>query len=209
MILIGQYDSPFVRRVAIGLDLYGIPYDHRPWSAFSDAEKIAEFNPLCRVPTLVLDDDRSIVETTFILDFLDSLAATNKRLIPESGSPRQSALKTCSLASGLCDKMVSLVYERVFHAVPSEVWTNRCSDQIVSVLASLEMECTALDTPYWLGGSPGHADVAVACAVRFLSEAHPKIFEGGHWPCLQNHSARCEELESFKRKTQVFIPPKG
>src|SRR5262249_34848211 len=56
MILIGQYDSPFVRRVGIALTLYGLPFEHRPWSTFSDAEKIRPYNPLTRVPTLVLDD---------------------------------------------------------------------------------------------------------------------------------------------------------
>ena len=37
MILIGQYDSPFVRRVGIALRLYGLAFEHQPWSAFSDA----------------------------------------------------------------------------------------------------------------------------------------------------------------------------
>ena len=56
MILIGQYDSPFVRRVAIALTLYRIPFEHRPWSTFGDAEKIRPYSPMMRVPTLVLDD---------------------------------------------------------------------------------------------------------------------------------------------------------
>ena len=54
MILIGQFDSPFVRRVAITMRLYGIVFEHRPWSTFGDAERIAAYNPLRRVPTLVL-----------------------------------------------------------------------------------------------------------------------------------------------------------
>ena len=48
MILIGQYDSPFVRRVAIAMRLYGMEFEHRPWSVFGDAEKIAQYNPLMR-----------------------------------------------------------------------------------------------------------------------------------------------------------------
>ena len=55
MILIGQYDSPFVRRVAIAMRLYGVAFEHRPWSTFGDGDKIAPHNPLRRVPTLVLD----------------------------------------------------------------------------------------------------------------------------------------------------------
>lgn len=58
MILIGQYDSSFVRRVGIALTLYRLPFEHRPWSVMSDAEKIRALNPLVRVPTLVLDDGR-------------------------------------------------------------------------------------------------------------------------------------------------------
>ena len=56
MILIGQYDSPFVRRVGIALTLYGMPFEHRPWSTFGEADKIRPYNPLTRVPTLVLDN---------------------------------------------------------------------------------------------------------------------------------------------------------
>lgn len=63
MILIGQYDSPFVRRVAIALHLYGIGYEHRRWSTFGDADRIAAFNPLRRVPTLVLDNGEALLES--------------------------------------------------------------------------------------------------------------------------------------------------
>ena len=62
MFLIGQYDSPFVRRTAVALKLYDIPFEHRPWSTFGDADKIAPYNPLLRVPVLVLDDGEALVE---------------------------------------------------------------------------------------------------------------------------------------------------
>ena len=71
MILIGQYDSPFTRRVGIALTLYGLAFEHRPWSTFGDAEKIRPYNPLVRVPTLVLDDGEVLVESHGILDYLD------------------------------------------------------------------------------------------------------------------------------------------
>jgi glutathione S-transferase len=51
LILIGQYDSPFVRRVGVALTLYAMPFEQKPWSVFGDAAKIAPFNPLIRVPT--------------------------------------------------------------------------------------------------------------------------------------------------------------
>ena len=53
MILIGMFDSPFVRRVAVSMNLLGIAFEHRNWSVGKDFELIRQFNPLGRVPTLV------------------------------------------------------------------------------------------------------------------------------------------------------------
>src|SRR5207253_6859614 len=99
MILIGQYDSPFVRRVAIALRLYGIAFEHRPWSTFGDAEKIAPYNPLRRVPTLVLDSGEA--ESAMILDYLDDQVGPDKAMIATRGSDRYRALRICALATGL------------------------------------------------------------------------------------------------------------
>src|SRR3954463_13607706 len=81
MILIGQYDSPFVRRVALALRLYGLPFEHRPWSTFGDADKIAPYNPLRRVPTLVLDGGEVLIESTAILDHLGETVGASRAMI--------------------------------------------------------------------------------------------------------------------------------
>src|SRR3978361_120407 len=113
MILIGQYDSPFVRRVAIALRLYGLPFEHRPWSTFGDADKIVPFNPLRRVPTLVLDGGEALIESTAILDYLHEVAGPEKAMTGGLGPERRRGLKICALATGLADKGVSLLYERM------------------------------------------------------------------------------------------------
>jgi glutathione S-transferase len=132
MFLIGQYDSPFVRRVAIALRLYGLGFEHRPWSTFGDAEKIAPYNPLRRVPTLVLDSGEALIESTIILDYLDELVGPAKAMIAASGPERRHHLKICALAMGLGDKAVSLLYERVLRKEPSKVWVDRCEAQVAS-----------------------------------------------------------------------------
>ena len=207
MILIGQYDSPFVRRVAIAMRLYGIAFEHFPWSTFGDAEKIARYNPLRRVPTLVLDDGAVVIESMAILDYLDETVGPNKALVPRHGLPRQRALKICALATGLADKSVSLVYERVLHQQTSRDWIERCRSQIDGVLDMLEAERAGGDSMFWFGLAVGHADIAVACALRFTSEAHPGSFDPRRWPALAAHAARCETLEAFRAISQPFIPP--
>src|SRR5512134_2970418 len=110
MILIGQYDSPFTRRVGIALTLYGLPFEHRPWSIFSDADQIRPYNPLTRVPTLLLDDGDALIDSHLILDYLDSLVPADRRLFPAAEPSRHRALKVAALATGLADKGVSLFY---------------------------------------------------------------------------------------------------
>ena len=207
MILIGQYDSPFVRRVAIALRLYGFTFEHRPWSVFSDAEKVARYNPLVRVPTLVLDDGEVVIESGAILDGLDEMAGPDKALIPRCGPARRRALKVCALATGLADKAVSLLYERVLHARTSDDWVARCGGQIHGVLDALEADLSGKTTPFWLGERIGHADIAVACALRFLREAHPALFDETRWPALASLAARCEAMEPFRVIVQPLVPP--
>jgi len=210
MILIGQYDSPFVRRVAVALRLYGKTYEHRPWSVFGDADQLAAFNPLRRVPTLVLDDGEVLIESAAILDWLDEQAGPDRALIAESGPERRQTLKVCALASGLADKAVSLVYEKLVHARMTPVWVDRCRAQIGGVLDALEADRARRPGDWWFGRL-GHADIAVACVLRFVREAHPDVFDPALWPALTAHADRAEALPDFAAVTQPFTvaPPKS
>jgi glutathione S-transferase len=210
MILIGQYDSPFVRRVGIALRLYELPFEHRPWSTFGDGDKIAPYNPLRRVPTLVLYSGEVVIESTAILDYLDEWVGPGKAMITARGPERRHALKICALAIGLGDKAVSLLYERVLRKKhQSKLWAGRCEAQISGVLDVLEKERAAIASPFWLGTRIGHADIAVACVLRFTSEAHPALFDAARYPALTAHAARCEALAEFVEIAQPLSPPSG
>jgi glutathione S-transferase len=209
MILIGQFDSPFVRRVAIAMRLYGIDFEHKPWSTFGDADKIAAYNPLRRVPTLVLDSGEALIESAMILDYLDDRVGEGRAMIARGGEARWKHQRICALAMGLGDKGVSLLYERVLRKDKQlDLWVERCSTQIAGVLDVLEKERAAVKTPYWFGDRIGHADIAVACVLRFVGEAHPALFDA-RYPALKAHSAACEALPPFQEIVQPLAPPKG
>ena len=207
MILIGQYDSSYVRRVGIALRLYDMPFEHRPWSVFGDAEKIAACNPLTRVPTLVLDDGDALVDSVSILDHLDGLVPPERALHPREEPARRRSLKVSALASGLADKAVSLFYERKLHETPSALWEERCLRQIHGTLAALEADRAARAGPYWFGDRIGHADIAVAASVRHMREPHPDLADLGGFPALSDHCERMEALPVFREISQPFIPP--
>lgn len=207
MFLIGQFDSPFVRRVGIALTIYELSFEHRPWSSFGEADKIRPYNPLLRVPTLVLDDGESIVDSHAMLDHIDSLVAADRAMFPRAEPARRRALKVAGLATGLGDKAVSLFYERRLHKEVSDVWVNRCRAQMSATLAVLESDRAGRQGAYWFGDRIGHADIAVACVLRFIAEAHPGLMPMSDHPALGAHAAKCEALPAFKAIQQPFIPP--
>ncbi|ESQ92049.1 hypothetical protein ABAC460_03885 [Asticcacaulis sp. AC460] len=207
MILIGQYDSPFVRRCGIAMMLYGFVFEHQPWSTFGEGDKIKPFNPLRRVPTLVLDDGGVVIDSAYILDWIDEQVGPDRALIPAAGEARRKALYYIALTTGFSDKCVSLFYEKVLHKQTSHIWLNRLEtqvDEVLDVLESLRAEAT---TQWLFGDYLGHADIALGCSIRHAREAHGDAIDWSKRPALLAHSERCEALPIFEHISQPFIGP--
>ena len=108
LLLVGQYDSPFVRRVAVTLHLYGFDFDRRVLSVFDDFASVLTENPLGKVPMLRLTDGDGVAEPLFdsqiIVDCLDEWAGPERSLTPGCGSARQNgcALPSSDSASARC-----------------------------------------------------------------------------------------------------------
>jgi glutathione S-transferase len=207
MILIGQYDSGFVRRVGVALRLYEIPFEHRPWSVFGDAEKVRAYNPLVRVPTLVLDNGDVLVDSHAMIDHLDHVVGPTRAMLPQAEPLRHQALKVVTLSTGIIDKGVSRFYEQYFHDHPSDVLMSRLEMQMKSALAALEQDRASRKAPYWFGETITHADITFACMWRHMNEAQADIFVSAPYPALAAHAAHMEALPVFREISQAFIAP--
>jgi glutathione S-transferase len=192
MILIGQYDSAFVRRVGIALRLYDLPFTHRPWSVFGDRDRLMAVNPLGSVPVLLLEDATPLPDSKAILDHLDGLVPAAAQLWPHDG---------------LTDRFVSLFYERRLHQAPSPVLTDRREAQVRATLAALEQARAAAPGDWLFGSRLTHADIALACALRHLRESLPDLFDVYSLPALTAHAARAEGLAVFREISQPFLAP--
>ena len=200
MILIGQYDSPFTRRVGITMRLYGLEFEHNRWSVFGNADDLAKVNPLIRVPTLVLDTGEALIETAAIVDYLDGLVPPEKRLLPQTQPARYRTQNIVSLASGISDMAVRLFYELRLHDQPSDIYVARLTRQLEQTLAALN------DLPL-LAGDLSQAEIAVTCMYRHLAECHPKIAFKGRYPKLEAMCAAFEVHPIFVEISQAFIAP--
>jgi glutathione S-transferase len=200
MLLIGMFDSPFVRRVAVSLKMLGVGFEHANWSVGRDFERIRAYNPLGRVPTLVLDDGEALIESAAILDYLDELAGPAHALLPRSGPERRAALKLMAIASGAMEKSVLQVYEDVFR--PPEKrhapWLERCRSQMLGAAGEIERACVAAGAAGWLvGGRRTQADITVTCAFTFMSDTQLLPTGPTSFPAWRAHAARCEALPEF------------
>ena len=208
MILIGMYDSSYTRRVAIAMSLYGMPFEHRSWSVGRDFDRIRQYNPLGRAPTLVLDDGEVLTESAMMLDYLDDVVGSQRALMPATGIARRDAQRLIALATGAIDKAVLIVLERIFRPVGmhSEAWLSRCRTQVGGALGELDKACAARAGHDWLvGDAMTHADIAVACYTTHLRESLP--LDLSPWPALREHVDRCEALPVFRRHYIPFDAP--
>jgi glutathione S-transferase len=200
MKLIGQYDSPFTRRVGITMSLYGLTFEHSTWSVFGNADELGAVNPLIRVPTLVLSTGEALIETAAIIDYLDSLVPAEKRLLPQQNPERYRVQQIVSLASGVSDMAVRLFYEQQLHDVPSKAYITRVTKQITQTLVALEQHLPR-------SGPMTQADIAITCMYRHLSECHPTLTEKGRYPAIEKHCAAHEAQHVFIDISQAFIAP--
>ena len=201
MLLIGMYDSPFVRRVAVSMGLLGIGFEHANWSVGRDFERSRTHNPLGRVPTLVLDDGEALLESGAILDHLDELAGPSRALLPPSGTARRAALRLMAIGTGGMEKAVAQVYEVAFR--PAEKrhapWVERCRVQMLAAATELERACAARGPGGWLvGGRISQADITATCAFTFMSITGLLAADAARFAAWSAHAARCEALPQFQ-----------
>ena len=193
MQLIGMLDSPYVRRVAVSLHVLGQPFAHQPLSVFSTFEQFQQINPVVKAPTLVADDGTVLMDSTLILQWIES-QAPGPRLTPANPAQRLHDLRLTGLALAACEKSVQIVYEH--NVRPAEKlhapWLERVTGQMRTAYGLLEAE---------LAGRPPQLDEAglTAAVVWFFSQQmHPELLPAAAHPNLTALSAWAEARPEFR-----------
>jgi glutathione S-transferase len=204
-----MFDSPFVRRVAVSMNLLGMAFEHRNWSVGKDFELIRQFNPLGRVPTLVQPDGEVLIESNAILDSLDELAGTERTLMPRSGKDRREALRIMAVATGAAEKGVTQIYETVFRPPEKRYrpWMERCHIQMHAALAELDRLSQARAGEWLIGDRMTQADITATCVYTFLGDALAINRSGVAYPGVAAIAARCEALPEFSSVRAEWFPP--
>jgi glutathione S-transferase len=149
-----------------------------------------------RIPSLVLDDGETLIDSGAILDHIDETVGPERALLPARGAERRRTLKVIALATGAIDKAGAIAYERMLRPPDKvyEPWIDRCRSQLAGALRALD----ALPlSPWLLSQRLGQTDITVAVMVGYLRLRVPDALPAGVYPNLERLSAACEALPAF------------
>ncbi len=198
MLLLGMLDSPYVRRVAISLQVLRLPFEHRSLSVFRTFDEFAEINPVVKAPTLVCDDGSTLMDSTLILAYAQALAGPARRLAPTDPDQLRAVLRLVGLALAACDKAVQIIYERSLRPadIQYQPWIDRVRGQLLAACAGMEAQLGTRRLPA-AQGDIDDAGICVAVTWKFCQMTIPEIVIASRYPALQTYSDAAETLPEF------------
>ena len=198
MKLIGMLDSPYVRRVAISLQLLGLEFDHWPLSVFRDFEQFRGINPVVKVPTLICDDGEVLMDSTLILQYAEAIAASGRSLMPTDIAGLRAALHTLGLALAACEKSVQIYYEGALRPAEKmhQPWVDRITGQVRAAYGAIEADLKRRPLAVTTGAID-QAGITVAVAWQFTQLTIPGVVAAADYPLLRAFSERAEQLPVF------------
>ena len=169
MKLIGSNTSPYVRKVRVVMLEKKLDYQFVKEDVWSATTSMTDFNPLGKVPCLVMEGGEAVFDSRVIVEYLDTLSPVGK-LIPSQGRERAEVKTWEALADGLLDAAILARLEATWsgrtEAQRSQAWMDR---QMAKIHATLKAISTGLaDKAFCSGIHFSLSDVAVGCALGYL-----------------------------------------
>lgn len=198
MKLLGSPNSPFARKVRIVLEEKGIAYEYVIERPSSPDSRIPQFNPLGKVPTLVLDNGRALYDSPVIVEYLDA-TGSGPRLIPEAFDERIEVKRWEALGDGITEATVLINHE---YREPADkqrapAWFARQRAKIDRGLATMEKDLGSGE--FCFGKRFTLADVAAGYALGYLDHALPEVEWRAAHPRLQRLAERLAARASFSK----------
>lgn len=205
MKLIGSLASPFVRKVRVVMAEKKLDYTLELTNILAPDSPVQSINPLGKIPCLVMEDGAPLFDSHVIVEYLDTLTPVCK-LIPPNGRERAEVKCWEALADGVLDAALLVYLERLMR--PAELhyqpWIER---QMGKVQAGLKLMSNNLgETPFCTGIHYSLADVAVGCALGWLSFRFPEISWRTDYPNLAKLYDKLSERPSFKDSVPQLPP---
>jgi len=196
MKLLGADLSPYVRKVRVVLAEKKIDAQYQRLDLSQDLDFLRQYNPLGKIPCLLVDDRSAIFDSRVIVEYLDNLTPVH-RLIPPSGRQRVDVRTIEALADGLLDAAVLIRQEANLRAEGerSATWVLRQRAKVDAALAALEAYLG--EDAWFVDGRYSLADIAAGCALGYLDFRFQDIDWRSQYPRLAQHAEKIFTRQSF------------
>lgn len=196
MKLIGTATSPYTRKVRVALAEKRMECEFITDSPNTPDSVIARYNPLGKIPVLVLDDESTIFDSRVIVEYLDN-ATPGNRLIPAEKRPRIQVRRWEALADGCTDAAIALVNEKKKPAEQqSPEWIIRQQGKVDRSLQAMADDLAA--RPWCAGDFFTLADIAVGCCLGWLELRLPDLPWRRNYPNLGRLADKLALRQSFR-----------
>ncbi len=204
MKLIGSTTSPYVRKVRIVMSEKKLDYQFVLEDVWAADTQMARFNPLGKVPCLVMEGGEAVFDSRVIVEYLDTLSPVGK-LIPSGGRERAEVKTWEALADGLLDAAILARMEDIWTLRPAEqrsqAWIDR---QLSKIDLALKAMAQGLgDKPFCSGIHFSLSDVAVGCALGYLDFRFPAV----GWRAAHPNLAKLVEKLATRQSFIDSLPP--
>jgi glutathione S-transferase len=171
-----------------------LPFEFIEESAWSADTTVPRYNPLNKVPALVMDDGESIYDSRVICEYLDAISGGG--LLPSAPAARARVRRDEALGDGIADAGIAIFLERKREAGRQDAaWITRQLDKVSAGMAALDR---ALGRQDHVGGSqPNMADIACACALFWSEFRLPELGVRAKHPSIGAWAQRMESRPSF------------
>lgn len=194
--LIGMMDSPYVRRVAISLELYGVEFESHPLSVFSSFDAFSRINPAVKAPTLLLDNGIRLMDSSLILAYFEGQASPARKLLPVDPLAQASDLQTLGFILAAGEKAVQNVYEHNLR--PAEKQHNPWIERITIQLLAACREWNTLLENRPAAAVPDQVAVTSTVIWTFIQSMIPHVVHAGDFNHIQSAAELYEAHSAFK-----------
>lgn len=195
--LIGMMDSPYVRRVAISLELYGVEFESHPLSVFSSFDAFSRINPAVKAPTLLLDNGIRLMDSSLILAYFEGQASQARKLLPVDPLAQASDLQTLGFILAAGEKAVQNVYEHNLR--PAEKQHNPWIERITIQLLAACREWNTLLENRPAAAVPDQVAVTSTVIWTFIQSMIPHVVHAGDFNHIQSAAELYEAHSAFKK----------
>ena len=196
MKLLSATPSPYARKVRITLTEKGIPFELLTEVPWNNGTATPQYNPLEKVPVLILDDGTTFYDSRFILEYLE-IKYPDPPILPKDVDARLAAKRLEVLADGVCDAAVLIIFERMRpqdrRSVPWEARQRRKVEGGLKEVARLVPEAG-----FCVGNAFGLADIAVGTLLDYVGLRLPEVDWADRYPNLVGLRDRLSERPSFQ-----------